>query len=178
MKRAQGNFASVLDLGLALSGFTQGALLAAFFLAWLARRPDGSGFLWSAPLSVAWVFGLAWHGELPALAIRVFALGFFALWLVRRVVPAWRERVEHGVILGQTAALAVGLAGLVWANAYALFLVPTSTHAAPEYALQPLQFPWYVPVGSVVAFVYGHWLARSGSTAGDFVPARAHHRAA
>ena len=178
MKRAQGHFASVLDLGLALSGFTQGALLAAFFLAWLARRPDGSGFLWSAPLSVAWVFGLAWHSETAALALRVFALGFFALWLVRRVRPAWRERAERSAILGQTAALAAGLAGLVWANAYALFLVPTSTHAAPEYALQPLQFPWYVPVGSVVAFVYGHCLARSGNTAGDFVPARAEHHAA
>lgn len=178
MKRAQGQYDSVLDLGLALAGFTQGALLAAFFLAWLARRPDGSGFLWSAPLSVAWVFGLAWHGDGPELALRVFALAFFALWVARRVRPVWRERGARGALVLQTLGLAAGLAGVLWANAHALFLVPTSTHAAPEYALQPLQFPWYVPVGSVVAFVYGHWLARSGNSAGEFVPARAEHRAA
>jgi len=160
MKRLRDGYPSVLDLGLAMAGFTQGALLASFFLAWLARRPDGSGFLWSAPLSVLWVFGLSQHGPHTARACWLAGALLFLLWLACRVRPNWSDARRRLGLAGQTLALAAALVGVAWANQHALFLAPTSAHAAPEYALQPLQFPWYVPVGSVIAYVFGQLLAR------------------
>ena len=49
-------YGSVLDMALAVAGYTGGALLGTLLLALLGRR-DGSGLSWSAPLSVAVVSG-------------------------------------------------------------------------------------------------------------------------
>jgi hypothetical protein len=162
MKRARGDFDSILDMGLAMAGFTQGALLAAFFLAWLPRRPDGSGFLWSAPLSVAWVFALARHGEWVPAACRSFAVGLLVLWFVARVRPVWSAPELRFAVVLQTGWLALGLVGMLWANEHGFFEVRKSRLAPPEWTLQPLAWPWYVPAGSLIAFVFGLLLARPG----------------
>ena len=52
---------SILDLALAMASYTGGALIAAFFLAFLPTGRDGSGFAWSAALSVMSVFAVVWH---------------------------------------------------------------------------------------------------------------------
>lgn len=172
MKHASARYSSVLDLGLAMAGFTQGALLAAFVLAYRsdgrrgadARRGSGriaSGFAWSAPLSVLGVFALAWHGEGPALACRVGAALFLACWVAFRVLPSARAGVERAALVRASAWLVLGLVLVLWANEHALFPVATSKHAAPEYALLPLSWPWYVPAGSLIAFVFGLLLAPS-----------------
>lgn len=161
MKRARGDYASILDMGLAMAGLTQGALLASFFLAWLPRRPDGSGFTWSAPLSVAWVFALARHGETEQLLCRIFAIGMAAAWILCRVRPLWRDVETRGSIAAQTGGLFLALLLLPWANANVLVPVPSSRFAPPDWTLQPLAWPWYVPVGSLIAFVYGLLLART-----------------
>lgn len=160
MKRLRGDFPSVLDMGLAAAGLTQGALLASFFLAWLPRRPDGSGFLWSAPLSVAWVFALARHDAGAERACWSFAIGCLALWCLVRLRPAWRDSSARAGELRATGWLVAALALLPWANSVALVPVLRDRLAPPDWVLQPLAWPWYVPVGSTIAFVFGLLLAR------------------
>lgn len=160
MKRAAGRFPSVLDLGLAMAGLTHGALLASFFLAWLPRRIDGSGFLWSAPLSILAVFALGWSGSSAELPCELGALLLLAAWVVLRAWPAWRDVEQRAELLRQTGWLALGLVALVWCARHPLFWKPLTQHAAPEHVLQSLSFPWYVPAGSLVAFLFGHLLSR------------------
>lgn len=57
--RVADSYDSLLDLALAMAGYTGGALLGAFFLAFLPIRARGRGLVWSAPLSVLAVFALA-----------------------------------------------------------------------------------------------------------------------
>ncbi|MBK7876155.1 MAG: hypothetical protein IPJ77_10435 [Planctomycetes bacterium] len=160
MKRIRGDFPSILDMGLAAAGLTQGALLASFFLAWLPRRPEGSGFLWSAPLSVAWVFALARHDAGAERVCWGFAIVCFVLWCLLRLRPAWRDPLARAGELRATGWLVAALALLPWANSVALVPVLRDRLAPPDWMLQPLAWPWYVPAGSTIAFVFGLLLAR------------------
>lgn len=164
MKRARGDYASVLDMGLAMAGLTQGALLASFFLAWLPRKPDGSGFAWSAPLSVAWVFALARHGPVEQRVCWAFAVLFALLWFGLRVLPEWRHPPARSALVRSTGWLLLALALLPWANARVLVPVLNDRLAPPDWTLQPLAWPWYVPAGSLIAFVFGFLLARPASS--------------
>lgn len=163
MKRAAGRFPSVLDLGLAMAGLTHGALLASFFLAWLPRRIDGSGFLWSAPLSILAVLALGWSGTTAVDACELGALVLLAAWILLRGWPARRDIERRVELLTQTGWLILGLVAIVWCARHPLFWSPLTRHAAPEHVLQSLAFPWYVPAGSLVAFLFGHLLSRRRS---------------
>src|SRR4029079_10654244 len=79
--------ASILDLGLEMATYTQGALLAGFAIAYLRPRAGGSGFVWSAPLSVAVVFALARHEPRAPLLCIAFAFAFLATWTLFRTLP-------------------------------------------------------------------------------------------
>jgi hypothetical protein len=153
-------FGSILDLALSMSGYTQGALLAALLLA-LARVPiGGSGLAWSAPLSVAGVFAIAWHGPRGEIATLAFAIGFFAAWVFVRVRSDAARGIALRTLAAQTFALGAGLALLVWIERHGLFQVERNVRFDPEYDWLPLAFPWYVPAGCAIAYGFGHLLAR------------------
>lgn len=137
---------SLLDLALAMATYTGGALVAGFFLAFLPLRLDGSGLLWSAPLSVLCVYSLVWHGPGAQALCAGAGAGVFGLWIARRARPAaWAEAAARWLAL-QTVALALALGG-IWA--LARFGIRADGRV--------LAFPWYVPVGSSLAFTLG-WL--------------------
>jgi Na+/proline symporter len=160
MERVSRRYGSLLDLGLAMAGYTQGALIAGFALAFLRMRVDGSGFLWSAPLSFVAVFAAAWHGPRSEWICLGFAAVFLASWTVLRAVPDAIRSAAPGRVAGQIAAVALGLGLLVWVNRFGLFPVVSNPRHDLEYDWLPLSFPWYVPIGSTVAFVFGVLLAR------------------
>lgn len=160
LQDASRRYGSVLDLGLSMAGYTQGALLAGFLLAWRRASIDGSGFLWSAPMSVVFVLALAWHGPRSAALCAGFGAVWFAAWVVVRAVPGWMRNETRGRIVVQTLALAIGLAALAWVNRYGLVAVERDARASGEPLWLPVAFPWYVPAGCTVAFVYGHLLSR------------------
>lgn len=160
MQRVSHRYGSILDLGLSMAGYTQGALIAGFALAFLRMRVDGSGFLWSAPLSLVAVFAAAWHGPRSELICLVFAGLFMAAWLVLRTVPDWVGGGARRRVAGQVLAMALALGFLLWINRFGSFQVEINPLHDPEYDWLPLAFPWYVPIGSTVAFVFGVLLAR------------------
>lgn len=155
--------ASVLDLGLEMATYTQGALLAGFALAFLRPGRSGSGFLWSAPLSVAFVFALARHEPRAPLACMAFAAVFALAWIALRAIPDSRHGVASSRVLLQTLAVLFAGVALVWLNRYGLFSVENPEALGGGFVLERLAFPWYVPIGSTVAFAFGLILTRTES---------------
>ena len=144
MDEVAARYDALLDLALAMAGYTGGALMAAVLLALAPLGRDGRGFLWSGPLSVLAVFAAAWHG---AAAGWVCALGGAAL------LGTWlrldgRGRVGGGLLL--SLGVAAVLALWRWAEG------PGG---------EVLAWPWYVPLGVAVAWLWG--LGLSGRVEGS-----------
>ena len=64
----------------------------------------------------------------------------------------------------QTVILCIGMALAIWINYYG--------HFGTEMTKKGLQYitvawPWYIPIGSSVAFVFGYLLARRRETASN-----------
>jgi len=135
-------YASVLELALAMAGYTGGALLAAFFLAFLPLRPRPRGLSWSAPLSVMTVFAVVWHSPWAQLACLGYALAAAAAWVVRR----------RDAGLGPGLALAAGLA-----------LVLALARWGELSGGGVLAWPTYVPIGALVAFGFALLLDPRGT---------------
>ena len=146
------HYDSVLDLALAMAGYTTGALLAAFFLAFLPVRTDGSGFLWSAPLSVAGVFALVWHAPWAQWTTVAFGAGLMLSWGVWRARPDLRAGVSRASVLTQSLVLAVGIALVIGLSAKGTFA-----------GGGVVAWPWYIPCGSSIAFVFALALDRRAS---------------
>jgi len=154
MRWIEDRYDSLLDLALAMAGYTGGALLAAFVLAFRNTRRGASGFVWSAPLSILAVFSIVWHAPW---ALRVSAVGMAMLglaWMQLRVRPAWRDGRRRPALMLQSLALALGF-GLV----IALWRFATFEDG------RVIAFPWYIPCGSLVAYFFALVLDRRSFTA-------------
>ena len=125
---------ALLDLALAMAGYTGGALLAAVVLALAPLGRDGRGFLWSGPLSALAVFAVAWHQP----AAGWFCLIGGAVLLVTWWGSAGRGRMGAGLLLVAGVALVIAL--WRWAE-------------GPGGEL--LAWPWYAPLGAAVAWLWG-----------------------
>ncbi|MFT4539354.1 MAG: SSS family solute:Na+ symporter [Planctomycetota bacterium] len=132
---------AILDLALAMAGYSGGALLAAFALAYLPTGRDGRGFFWAAPLSVLWILAVVWHEP-------------WSLWLcagggVSLVVHYswWQARLASFSVI-KSALLALGAAGVVATTKYAVF-----------EGGGVVAWPWYIPLGSLIAFGFGYALS-------------------
>ena len=147
MDEVAARYDALLDLALAMAGYTGGALMAAVLLALAPLGRDGRGFLWSGPLSVLAVFAAAWHG---AAAGWVCAVGGAAL-LVTWLRLDGRDRVGGGLLL----ALGVAAVLALW-------------RWAEGPGGEVLAWPWYVPLGVAVAWLWGLWLSgrAEGSASG------------
>ena len=159
---------SILQLALAAAGYAGGALLGCFALAFLPLGVDGRGYVWAAPLSVACVYALAWHNPASHWACAIFGAALLAGWLAWQLVPAGRDagpRVLPAPV--QFLVLLAGVVGMLLINFYGYW-------PNPDNPAKPLcvAWPWYAPLGSLVAVVWGYLLARRK------VPAPAPDRAA
>lgn len=148
-------YPSILDLGLAMAGYTGGALLAGFALAFLPLRIDGRGYCWSAPLSVLCVFAMVWHDQWAHIVCWIGAGVLWATWLVH----VFSQLPEHrGRDLVKSLYLLIGLLLMMWLSYYGYWERPDPTTGT--LAMVTIAWPWYAPVGSLVAFGLGYLLAR------------------
>lgn len=161
-------YPSILDLALALAGYAGGALLAGFALAFLPLKINGRGYMWSGPLSVLCVFALVWHQPWSHYVCWAAAAITITVWLWclarerarARLTPARAVAPQLPVLPvgAQTFALAVGLALILLLNYHGHWGVgPQDAFGNPTYAT--IAWPWYAPIGSAVAFVFGYLLA-------------------
>ncbi|MEW6250982.1 MAG: hypothetical protein AB1716_10075 [Planctomycetota bacterium] len=188
---AAAKYKAILDLGLALAGYAGGGLLAGFALGFLPLRISGRGYMWSAPLSVLYIFGLVWHQDWSHVVCWTGAVLLAATW-VGALAGATRaagsapshectQRTNDSTAVNaavaityaarqppappvlptwaQTGLLSLGIAGMLLINYYGHFgQGPPDKFGSPTYRV--LAFPWYVPIGSTIAFVWGWLLAR------------------
>lgn len=143
-------YRSILDLGLALAGYVHGALLAGFFLAFLPLKIDGRGLLFSGPLSVMCVFAIVWHEPWAHIVCWIAALLLFAFWIRS-------ERFSEPGAMRRTLILVCGLALLLGLTYWGFWHGPLNE--AGQATRLRLAWPWYTPVGSLVAFIWGYLLA-------------------
>ncbi|MEX1023559.1 MAG: hypothetical protein WD226_00660 [Planctomycetota bacterium] len=146
LDRVAEHYASLLDLALAMASYTGGALIAGFFLAFWRR--DAGGFVWAAPLSVLAVYTIAWPVPIAGDASWLVVGGALAVvvgaWCWLRLVPAARAG-QLAAEVAPTAALLVACLGLAWLVSFGVVEYDGDPHR--------IAWPWYVPLGSTVAFV-------------------------
>lgn len=160
-------YASILELGLSAAGYCGGALLAGFALAFFRFRVDGGGYLFSAPLSVLWIFAIAWHQPWSHAVCFVGGGLLLASWLARDVTfppkDSARPVLPRAV---QFLSLAIGVAGMIATNFLGHFGEgPPDALGQPTFRV--LAWPWYTPIGSVIALAWGVCLARRSKATGD-----------
>lgn len=175
-------YPSILDLGLAMAGYVGGALLAGFALSFLPLKIDGRGFMYSGPLSAVCVFATVWHQPWTHAACWAFAGGFLIVWIwnlinetpttVMRADDEPRNRGAPTPVLSngpQTLILTVGVALMLWLNYYGYW--ESSPAPGQEASILTIAWPWYAPLGSTVAFVWGYLLARHKPDVNEPIPA-------
>lgn len=141
MDTVAARYDALLDLALAMAGYTGGALLAAVALSLAPFGRDGRGFLWSGPLSALAVFAAVWHQPAAGWICLLGCVVLLGTWL----------RMDGRGRLGASLLLAMGAGGVLalWGRA-----------EGPGGEI--LAWPWYVPLGAVVAWLWG--LGLSGRT--------------
>ena len=159
---------ALLDVGLAFAGYAGGGLLAGFVLAFLPLKIDDRGYRWSAPLSLLTIFSLAWHCDTHLdwyrdWTVWVCVVGCGTLlvtWLLFAVRLGGRVAAKPVLPVAlQTLVLVTGLVGVFWLNRHGHW-GRLSDDALGNPRFMVLAWPWYVPVGSVVATGWGYLLAR------------------
>jgi solute:Na+ symporter, SSS family len=161
---ARSQFPEILNLALSMAGYAGGALLAGFLLAFLRLGIDGRGFLWSGPLSVLLIFALVWHQPWAQAVCWVGGAILLITWLgqlwssTSPTVSAERQRPGVLPAWAQTLVLMAGVALVLWVSAYGYFDKSVAPDGAVRYTT--VAWPWFVPIGSTVAFVWGWLLAR------------------
>lgn len=169
---ARDQFPEILNLALAMAGYTGGALLAGFLLAFLKLGVDARGFMWSAPLSVFVVFALVWHDPWTHPICWTGAAIILLTWLWRTISQSSTTRADRQsndagttpVIpyWAQILVLVAGLALMLWIN-YEGYLDKTINPETGKVKYVTIAWPWFAPIGSSVAFLYGYLLARRKS---------------
>jgi len=162
---------SILNLALAMVGYTGGALLAGFALSFLPLKIDGRGFMYSGPLSAVCVFAMVWHLPWTHAVCWVFAVACLLVWIWRLMseamtvaeLPDDSERHRRALTLvirdwPQTLFLIVGLALVLWLSYYGYWEGEPDADGNATYLT--VAWPWYAPVGSSIAFIWGYLLAR------------------
>ena len=138
-------YPGLLDLALAMAGYTYGAMLGILLLALLPFKRDARGLIWSVPLSVLLVFALNWQEKGWARGIVTVAA---ALLAVTGLGLLYREPLKIGWVL----------AGVALLLAVAWVPIGRLEGGGPEYF--KLSFPWHYPIGAAVTLGLGVALGR------------------
>ncbi|MFH1747170.1 MAG: hypothetical protein ABIG44_09030 [Planctomycetota bacterium] len=161
---------SILNLALAMVGYTGGALLAGFALSFLPLKINGRGFMYSGPLSAMCVFATVWHQPWTHVVCWTFAVILLLVWIWHLMseaqlvaglsdVTEQRRRAVTLVIRDwpQTLILVAGIALMLWLSYYGFW--ESEPDASGTVNQLTISWPWYAPFGSSIAFIWGYLLA-------------------
>src|SRR6185295_11767108 len=83
------------------------------------------------------------------------AAAFAGAWFALRTVPDFFKRTPLSRVVGQLGLVLIASIAVVWLNRYGLIAVERSAADGGGFVQERLAYPWYVPIGSAVAFVFG-----------------------
>jgi hypothetical protein len=152
----------------------------------LARNPVKLGPLALSRFTTLFViFALVWHQPWTHVVCWAGAVVMLTVWLWLLMLetmivadlkdPAEQQRRGWALFLRdwpQTVVLVLGLAMMLWIN-YCGYLGVSVDPETGAQTFDTIAWPWFVPIGSTVAFVFGYLLARrkpgssQPTTAGD-----------
>ena len=140
------------------------------FLRLFVRSRDGSNDIVGYILSCFCVFAMVWHTGWSHILCWSACVCILLLWLcflMRDTLnvlevgddSGFRRRALELIVRDwpQTLFLMLGLAIMLWLNYFGYW---TELDAVGEVVQKTLSWPWYTPLGSTVAFVWGYLLAR------------------
>lgn len=167
---ATSKFPEILNLALSMAGYTGGALLAGFMLAFLKVNVDARGFIFSAPLSVLTIFAIVWHEPWGHIVCWAGAAVLFGAWLLHLYwsgngKPDDKHRLQPVLPTGLQTLLVLAGVAIVLATSYFGYFGTTIDTATGKVKYITLAWPWFIPIGSVVSFSFGWLLARRKSPA-------------
>ena len=158
-QKGLGNEIFFLDLALGIANYITGTLFAAFLLAWIPHGRDGYGLIWSAPLSVFCVVATKFHDPRTFGLCVVIAIVLVATWLAAAMFAhspeLRRQRLWKTVWLLLGCGLMLLICDRLW---FAEFVPGTEellTRDNGEIVKNSIAYPWYAPIGSFVAFIFG-----------------------
>jgi Na+/proline symporter len=139
-------YRDILNLALAMAGYTYGAMLGILLLALLPLRRDARGLLWGVPYTLLLIVALNWQH----VAWVRYVLTGATLLLVAVALPVLRREPLKiaWVLLGAAAVL-----GAVWVR--------------PPLKLA---FPWHYPIGTALTLGLGVALGRKRVATPDAAP--------
>jgi solute:Na+ symporter, SSS family len=152
----------ILDLALGFAAMVQGALIAAFFLAWLPLGINGRGLVWAAPLSFFTVAAARFHEPWA----RWMTLGVIAIAVVTWLARARLSVAHRAPRLAKTAWLMVACA-VLWFTYTHGYVSASTVDGKTTYAV--VAWPWWAVIGAIYAFVFGYLLADRKSIDADRV---------
>ncbi len=136
---------AILDLALAMAGYTYGAMLGMLLLALLPVRRDARGLAWAVPLSILLVFSLNWQHQSWARWVAGVGVGAVA---ATGVGGLGREPLKF-------ITLFLSCLGVLW-----VALVPTGKNEAGDLVWFKLAYPWHYPLGTALTLGLGIALGR------------------
>ncbi len=155
------HYKSILDLGLAMAGYILGALLAGFLLSFFPLRVDSRGFMYAAPLSCMCVFAMIWHQPWTHKVCWGLVGIMLAFWFWQIVFETASREKRPPLVLPmpvQTVLLLLGLGFMMWLSYYGYWAGPPDKNG--DATCLTVGWPWMIPLGSTIAFVWGYLLAR------------------
>ncbi|MBK9120038.1 MAG: hypothetical protein IPM18_10635 [Phycisphaerales bacterium] len=149
-------YPSILDLALAMAGYAQGPLLAGFLLAFLPLKIDGRGFMYAGPLGVMCVFAVIWHQDWTLYACIGLAAALLLAWMLD-IAQQPQHLQNLNRVLREGVLLLLGIGLMLMLQLYGQW---EGTNDRGETVKLTLAWPWQVPLGSLITFIWGYLLAR------------------
>lgn len=150
-------YENVIDLALSLVGYTYGALLGIFLLAFLPLRRDDAGLYWAVPMAMLAVFGLSVHDSYLTLSALNLKINWpdWVVWTGVAVLLG-RGLLEQNKDVRRVSVIVVGAVAILLIHR---FQVGTTASGAAY----PTAY-WSFPVGTIMTFVIGYALGKPQKT--------------
>ncbi|UCD27726.1 MAG: hypothetical protein JSV03_11530, partial [Planctomycetota bacterium] len=104
--------------------------------------------------SVFVVFAIVWHDPWAHIVCWAGALVMLVTWLV-----SLKNEGGERKYWSQTLILIIGMAMMLWINYYG-YLDAVIDDKTGNVTYSTIAWPWFIPIGSAVAFIFGYLLAR------------------
>ena len=161
------NYKDIVQLALAMTGYTYGALLGTFFLGFFNTKRDDYGLLWGIPFSMLFIFSLSWHNVYSRIVVYLFMIILLSTWIFSSI-----KNKEKNIILKTIFLLGISAIILISHAGY-FYILPNSKNIVFDLALPwtytfdvfkpvffSLAWPWNFPIGVLTTFVIGLVIGR------------------
>lgn len=160
------NYGDIIQLALAMTSYTYGALLGTFFLAFFNTKKDDFGLLWSIPLSVLFVYAISWHNTMSSWIVYTFVLILIISWFVKGLKEKnWFIKTFLLICVSLLILLVnTGCFSITNNQYYFHIIFPWNFNLiSNNHEFFQIAWPWNFPLGVAITFFVGYLIGRKKS---------------